>query len=257
MTRKTIAIVVLGSLGALACVTLAVTRAKPQSPRQQVSELEEKDNKFGLSLKERACLAKLKGQKKVTYTARSLSSSDYVSFSGIDASLAAYTVVIAQPIAQVTFISPAGEVATNYKFKIHDLISEPKGSQPPSGVFNGVIRPELLPVGKDEFILGAFGGTVMVDDVEVVSKFDNFEPFSPSKKYLLFLTFDSTKTLGGMEMGPLSAMAINEDGTLQTLDNDPRHDIKQALDSQFGNSAENVRAGLQRRAQSLKRAASK
>lgn len=256
MTRRIIALVVLGLLVALAFVALATTRAKPQSSRQQVSELEEKGNKFGLSLKERVLLAKLKGQKKVTYTAWSLSTADYMSFPGIDTSLAVYTVVIAQPVAQVTFISPEGEVVTNYKFKIHELISEPKSSQSSLGVFSGTIRPELLPIRKGEFMLGALGGTVSVEGVEVESKFDNFEPFSQGKKYLLFLNFDSTKTVAGMEMGPLGAVAVNEDGTLQTLDGNPRHDIKQALDTQFGNSVESVRIGLQRRSQSLRQAGS-
>lgn len=254
MTKRTTALFILGAAIATGCIALAVSKAEPKSSRQQLSELEEKDEKVGLSLKERVRLAKLRGQKKLTFTAWSLATKDYISFPGVDTALSVYTVVIAQPIAETTFVSPAGEVVTNYKFKIHELVSEPPSSKYPPSPFSGQIRPELLPIQDGEFVLGALGGTVSIDGVEVTSKFDNFEPFSLHKKYLLFLNFDSTRTVGGMEMGPLSALAINEGGTLQTLDNNPKHAIKQSMDSEVGNSVDQVRIGLENRGQKLREA---
>jgi len=256
MTQRTVTLFILAVLIATGCIALAVSKAEPKTSEQELSRLEEKDNKIGLSLRERVRLAKLKGQKKLTFTAWSLSSMDYVSFPGVDTALSVYTVVIAQPVAEVTYVSPAGEIVTNYKFKIYEVVSEPPASKYPPEPFNGNIRPELLPMQEGEFVVGALGGTATVDGVEVTSKFDNFEPFSLHKKYLLFLNFDSTKTVGGMGMGPLSALAINDDGTMQTLDGNPTHSVKRSLDSQFGNSVSQVQIGLRHRAKALRSAGS-
>lgn len=252
MTKRIVVVVLLGAFTLIACIALVVSRAEPKQPQQQVAELDEKDQKSGLSLKERIRLAKLKGQKRLIYKAWSLSSKDYISFRDLDEATASYTVVIAQPVAEVSFVSPADEVVTNYKFKVHEVLSEPPSPKSAPDTFNGDIRPELLPLQEGEFVLGALGGSLTVDDVEVTSKFDDFEPFSSNKKYLMFLDFDSSKRVAGMEMGPLSALVINDDGTLQTLDGKTTHAIKRALDSQFGNSVTRVKAVIQQRAK-LKR----
>lgn len=251
-TKAKLAVLLLVLAVASVVAFISASKAKPKPTRQQISELEEKERKAGLVLKERALLAKLKGEQKITYTAWSLSSKDYVSFSGVDAALAVYTVVVAQPVAETTYVSREGEIVTNYKFRTLETISEPPPNRFAPGPFDGEVRAELLPLESGEFVVGRLGGTSSVDGVEVTAKFDDFEQFSLFKPYLLFLSFDSTKRVGGMEMGPLSALAINEDGTLGTLDRRPDREIKRGLEEAFGDSAALVKAGLKRRAKSLK-----
>jgi hypothetical protein len=47
-------------------------------------------------------------------------------------------------------------------------------------------------------------------------------------------------------------VAISEDGTLETLDKKAEHEIKRALDTQFGKSIELVKAGLKQRAKPVR-----
>lgn len=94
---------------------------------------------------------------------------------------------------------------------------------------------------------GIDGGTKEVDGVEVTEKYDELELFSLGKEYLLFLNFDTTRTVGGLGMGPTSALEIGPGGTLNTLDRKPSHDIKRTIDSRFGNSVEALKSYLKSR----------
>ncbi|HEX8561267.1 MAG TPA: hypothetical protein VF668_24460 [Pyrinomonadaceae bacterium] len=88
------------------------------------------------------------------------------------------------------------------------------------------------------------GGAKEIDGVEVTSKYDDFELFSIGKEYLLFLEFDTTGRLGALGMGPLGALKIANDGTLDTLGSSESEPIKQMINPRFGNSFESLKAYL-------------
>lgn len=227
-------------------VAITASRAKQKSAdAQQTSELEEKGSKLGLTLQERIKLAKLKGQKNL-FVPLSYGTSDYITFSDMDTAAAIYTIVIAQPIAVATFTEEEGQIVTSYKFRTVEVLTEPKPSKFPF-TFRGELPAELQPFGDNEFLVSILGGTLNIEGVNVTTKYDDYEPFSLSKKYLLFLEFDTSKRVGGMDMGPLSALTINDDGTLETLDKKP-HAIKRAVDKNFDNSVERLKNHLKARA---------
>lgn len=220
------------------------SKAEPPSPQDVKAQMEEKERSVGLTLRERVRLAKLEGRQKISVPA-SFSSRHYAGFSNFDTAAAVYTAVIAEPVAAVSYVGSDGLIVTSYKFKTGEVLSEPGSSNYPS-TFNGDIRPELLPLEKGEFIVSVLGGTATVDGVEVTVKYDDYEPISLSRRYLMLLDFDTTKRVGGMDMGPLSVLAINDDGTLETLDGG-RHKIKKEVDARFGNSVERLKAHLKKR----------
>ena len=226
-------------------VTITASKAKQQSAdAQQIAELEEKEKKQGLPLRERVKLAKLKGQKDL-FVPLSYATSDYITFSDMDTAAAIYTIVIAQPVALMTYTNEEGRIGTSYKFKTLEVLSEPKPSKFPF-TFRGKLPAELQPFGDDEYLVSLLGGTLNIEGVNVTTKYDDYEQFSLSKKYLLFLEFDTSKKVGGMDMGPLSALTINDDGALETLDKKP-HAIKRAVDKNFDNSVERLKNHLKAR----------
>lgn len=228
---------------AAAGVVMTATTAHPKSPRQQIAELEEKGKSIGLTLKERAQLAKLKGERKL-FVRQSYGTIFNVEFQDMQTTAAVYSVVIAEPVAATSLLSKDGFIVSLYKFKTLELVSEPPPSKFPF-TFSGTPPAELLPFSEGEFQVTLRGGTVDLDGVEVTTRYDDYEPFSMPGKYLLFLEFDTTRRVGGMGMGPLSALSIGEDGTLTTLDKKP-HKIKQDIDRNFGNSIAQLKTHLKR-----------
>lgn len=233
------------SLVAGAAIVITASNAQRKSPQQQISDLEEKEKRAGLMLKEHVKLAKLRGQQKL-FIPKSYNASFYPSVRNVDVAAAVYTIVIAQPTAMTSRLNDQGQIVTSYKFRTIEVLSEPASQKFPF-TFSGSFPPELQPFGEGEFLLTTSGGTLEVDGIEVTTKYDDFELFSLNGKYLLFLDFDTTKKMGGMDMGPLSALGVKEDGSMATLDNQESHEIKQVINSRFGNSIERLKNHLQNR----------
>ncbi len=222
------------------------SKAKPKSIPQQIEESEAHDEKHGLTLQERVKLAKLRNEQKITVP-MSYSNSLYAGFRDMDTAAANYTIIIAEPVAVVTRLDERGRIVSSYRFKTIEVLSEPGTSIAPY-TFSGNLPAELGTFGDGDFLVSTLGGSKNIDGVEVTSKYDDFDLFSLNKKYLLFLDFDTTKTVGGLDMGPLSALEINADGTVNTLDKQESHTIKQVVDSRFGNSIKALKAHIKNQA---------
>jgi len=237
------------SLILIAIIGIIITPSEAQhsSTQEQISLLEQKKNKVGLRLNEHVQLAKLKGEKKL-FIPFSYNTIFYSGFKDMDTAAAVYSVVIAQPVTMKTLLKDNERINTLYKFRTLEVLSEPAQSKFPY-TFTGNPPAELQPLQEGEFLVSLSGGTTTLEGIEVTAKYDNFEPFSLSKKYLLFVEFDTTRRVGGMDMGPLSALAINDDGTLETLDKQ-KHKIKATIDEHFDNSLEKLKAYLKTRAKS-------
>lgn len=229
--------------GSVICVVLGASRAKDQSPQDKALALEKKEKTDGLSLVEYAELAKLKGRSSIVVP-KSLSATHYAGFKDLKTASAAYTVLIARPVAAASYVEEGGVISTSYKFETLEKLSEPAPFKHQS-TFNGELPSDLLPLGKDEFVVGVRGGTATVNGVAVTTRYGGYEPFSLFKRYLLFLDFDTTGRVGGMDMGPASALAINDDGTLETSDN-RQHRIKREVDAQYNNSIDQLMTALRK-----------
>jgi hypothetical protein len=245
MKSKVVALLLVSTV-ACAVALISTSKAKPQPVQRQIEEMETKDKAQGLTLQERVRLAKLRNQQKITVRS-SYSNTLYVGFRDMDNAADNFTIVIAKPVAAVARLDEDGRIHTSYRFKNVEVLSERGPSKYPF-TFSGNFPAELGTFEEGDFMVTIRGGVMVLDGVEVTSKYDDFELFSLDKEYLLFLEFDTTGKLGALGMGPLSALTIDPDGTLHTLDRQDSHDIKQAIKSQFRDSVETLKAYLKSRA---------
>lgn len=227
---------------ALVVALISASKAKQAPARQQIEELEARRERQGLSVSEHVRLAKLRNERKVTVPA-SHRTSMFAEYADIETAVALSTIVVARPVAAVGRLSKEGRIVTSYKFQTVETLSEPGPSKYPF-TFSGEIPAELGALGDGEYMVTVWGGTKEIDGVEVTMKYDDYELFSLGKEYLLFLQFDTTGRLGGLEMGPLSALEIGGDGTLSTMNRSESHEFKQMINSRFGNSVHSLKAFL-------------
>jgi len=227
---------------AVAAALIGASKAKPKPAQQQIEELEAGAKSHGLTLGERVRLAQLRNERKITIT-NSYSTSTYSEFPDMETAAALCSIVVARPVAAVSRVDDEERIVSSYRFQTVEVLSEPRAPEM-TYTFNGTVPPELGRFQEGDFLVTVLGGTKDVDGVEVTSKYDDFELFSVGKEYLLFLNFDTTKTVGGLSMGPLGALEIGGDGTLSTLDRRPSHNIKQMIDSRFGNSFDVLKSFL-------------
>lgn len=252
MKLRTVVLTLVAALVVGVCAAVAVSSARTKVRQRQIAELEEKEKRAGLTLRERAGLARLRGQPKL-FVRLSHGTSMYAGFKDFETAAAAYTVVVARPVASVGRVNEEGVINTSYKFRMLEVLSEPASQKFPF-TFGRELPAELQPFGDGEFLVSMRGGTADLEGVEVTTKYDEFEPFSTSTTYLLFLEFDTTKRVGAMTMGPLSALKVNEDSTVETLDK-KAHPIKRAVDADFNNSFEQLKSHFEGRGQSSERPA--
>lgn len=223
---------------------ISASKANLKPNHLQIEELEARGKQYGLTLRERVRLAKLRNERKITIR-NSYNTSMYSRFRDMETAAALCTIVVAKPVAAVGRLNGEGRIVSSYKFQTIEILSEPSTSDAPD-TFSAELPPELGAFKDGEFLVTLLGGTKDIDGVEVTSKYDDFELFSIGKEYLLFLDFDASKTVGGLRMGPLGAMEIGGDGTLSTLDRRQTHEFKQMIDSRFGNSIEALKTHLRR-----------
>jgi hypothetical protein len=228
---------------AVACVALInASKAKPVPAQQQIEELEARRKNHGLTLREHVKLASLRNERKITIQ-RSYNTTSYSVARDMETAAALYTIVVARPVAAASRLSEQEHIVTSYRFQTVEVLSEPGPSKWPF-TSSGELPPELGAFGEGDYVVTIRGGTKEVDGVEVTMKYDDFEPFSIGKEYLLFLEFDTTRRVGGLAMGQLGALEIGDDGTLDTLGSRESNAVKQMINPRFGNSFGSLNAYL-------------
>ena len=155
-----------------------------------------------------------------------------------DEALASYSVVVVEPLSSKTQVTTY-DIQTWYKFRIIERLSITTkicagcstGPEPP---------PDLLPLNDREFLASKPGGEAVVDDIKIVSKDVKFPDFQLNKRYLLFVAFDPTETLGILRMGPWGTFRITPDGKLKPVDEKLKHHVSDELTNRFGNSLDQL-----------------
>lgn len=164
---------------------------------------------------------------------------NYAGSDSMEEALSYYSIVIAEPIEERTYIHNSDEILTWYKFKIVETLSQ-KTAPPCSPCLSYIDPPnELLPLNADEFLVAKYGGTVMVDDMKVTMKDLNYPPFSISKRYLLLVSIKSSgdAAIGG---GPMGVFTVGDNGALESINKKP-DPIKLGIQNRFGNSVSKLR----------------
>jgi hypothetical protein len=138
--------------------------------------------------------ARERGKTKVTVTAPV---GLYASVHTLDEALSIYTAVVVEPIASQVVAADATHIATWHKLKILERLNThplPEGDAEE-------VPAELQPVGSDEVVVRAPGGTLTIDGVEVTSEDKEFPALVTGKKYVVFLRPDASGKYALLQLG--------------------------------------------------------
>jgi hypothetical protein len=131
--------------------------------------------------------------------------------------LKTYSLVIAEPIENRSYVVNTDDIHTWYKFRLVETIS----ARPSGSCITCAPVPEIpaeaQPLRTDEFVVIASGGTVNIDGVDVTLENNALPPFISGQKYLLFVSFMPsrvTKVAGG----PAAAFRIKDRDDLEAVD---------------------------------------
>lgn len=127
-----------------------------------------------------------------------------------------------------------------YKFKIIDDISQAKTAYD----FSFMTPPlEMLPLQRDEVLVSADGGVVMIDGIEVSSRELGEPVFDINKQYLLFLCLDPATKIATVNLGAAGVFSVDGADIIAPFNKNKRY-VYDALGS---NSISVVKRKLQRR----------
>ena len=235
---KTKIIIVMAAL-CLAIFGLIATRsgsvAQQQSREQQIIE----DQRGTLA--ERAQRARARGQRRLVISTPIVPPARV---RDLDQALSYFTVVVAEPIEQRTYPHDQYDLISWYRFRVVENLT-PETHTGCLLCSDIEIPNELLPVNEDEILVPRYGGTLMLDGIEVVQLDRRFPQFIMGQRYLLFLSLDTSRRMGIMQVGPDGTFAVNN-GNLQAITN-REHPIRGGLATQHGNSLERLRAHIRAR----------
>jgi hypothetical protein len=135
----------------------------------------------------------------------------------LDKALQLYSVFIAEPVEQKSYLADAEHIATWYRFVIREVIAEkppfvcstcPELPQPPK---------ELSAANSNEFLINKVGGTVAIDGVEVTMNDLDLPVFERGQQYLLFVSLDPGSRVATFGAGPSAAFSVNQNGKITPL----------------------------------------
>lgn len=195
-------------------------------------------------LKWHADKAKARGQKEVVVSGLIVDYDGSNSNMTTDQMLSYYEVVKAEPVDARSYEVDSNVIATWYKFKIKETLSQPTQLACPNCVDSN-LPAELLPVQPDEFLLWKSGGSLVIDGVKVTMLESGFPPFKLNQEYLLLIAKrpSGVAEIGG---GPIGAFVVNGNGKLTPV-SAARHPVKERLIKDFGDSVDGVRQKLKGR----------
>ena len=234
MKRKLVTLVVV-VVGVASGIGLIRTASK-----RQRSEREPSKNRIQWHVQQ----AKNEGRKKVELNAPLIEYLGSDESEDINHALAAYTVVVAQPIESRTYEKDGDRLTTWTKFKTVESLS---GTRPPRCFHcNSLDAPaDLIPLLAGEFLVPRSGGTVIKDGIEVTEKEKNYPFFDNSKNYLMLISLYPSGialTAGG----PIGVFSVDEAENVEPLTDEP-HLLKRDFQDRFQSSLGKVRAKVKPR----------
>lgn len=184
-------------------------------------------------------MAKAKGHQEIAFRAPIES---YAVPKSLDEALAHHYLMVIQPIEQKSYASHES-IRTWYKFKIIEELSAPtRYCTNCPGIESA--PPEFLPLQTNEILASQSGGEVEIDGIRLISKDPDFPAFEKGKRYLVFLSLDSQKGVGAIQMGPWGTFGINEQEQLKTINEKLQHPVRDELTDAYHNSLGRLRSQL-------------
>lgn len=199
------------------------------------------------TLSERAQNAREQGKKRVVFPApvgipRHLES--------LSEAFSDYRVLVVEPLTQKSYAQANMDIVTWHKFKIVEELSQENTFNASDGNLIDDLPKEiaevLLPVEEGEILVPQAGGILNLDGITLIQETDQFPLLSMNQKYLLFVSKDSSKKIGRMDLGPNGIFEITQDNLLNPLIT-RRHPINRDMERYYGRSLSNLRAHLSRR----------
>ncbi len=216
--------------------TARVSLRSKEQMIEQVAKLENAEDRG--TVKWYARLAKAKGQNKISILPRHVTYADEVK--DLDDAVRLNRLVLAVPIEKRAFPFEDTGIRTWYKFKIVEELTHNKVSPCQCGPPDLVAPPEMLPLKMDEILIPRGGGSITVDDVEVIQDDPQFPQFASSITYLLFLQTDDSGQIGLLRMGPIGVYVEEAVDRLKPLSRRPNA-LTSDITTRFGSSIQSLR----------------
>ncbi|HWN08079.1 MAG TPA: hypothetical protein VNO50_02165 [Pyrinomonadaceae bacterium] len=205
---------------------------------KSTSNIQKKDRG---SLSWYADVAKEKGQREVIIPAPVVS---YAVPRSFEEALAYYSLVVVEPLDHKTHFDN-WSVTTWYKFRLIEELSIPTETCTYCANI-GEAPSDMLPLQNHEFVTSKSGGEVAIDGIRILSSDTDFPVFKKGKRYLLFVSFDTQKTVAAMRMGPWGAFTMDENDRLKAVNEKFQHPVRDELTSGVDNSLNRLRNRLNR-----------
>lgn len=154
-----------------------------QIPRQEserrTTELEEREKRDSLTIKERVELAKIRGKKQIV-------APGFVSLHPVAATpeeieqlLPRYTIVLAESVEEFGYLIDPRTIMSWYRFRIIDVLSQ----APPQQTFAvRQVPDQLLPIKEDELLVPTAGGSATLDGGRNYSKRPDYSSLQEIKE---------------------------------------------------------------------------
>ncbi len=181
-------------------------------------------------------VAKEKGQQEVIIPAPVVS---YAVPRSFEEALAYYSLVVVEPLDHKTHFDDRS-VTTWHKFRLIEELSTPTETCTYCPDI-GEAPADMLPLHKHEFVTPKSGGEVEIDGIRIVSSDTEFPRFEKGKRYLLFISFGTQKTVAALRMGPWGAFTMDENDRLKAVNEKFQHPVKAELTSGVDNSLNRLR----------------
>ena len=190
------------------------------------------------TLEARVKPVKERGEKRVVFPLPEVRSA---TVSSIDEAVSKYSVLLVEPVDKITVRLDPWSIHTFYKLKILDRLNDGPVSEccAPKD-----IPEQLSPLAEAEIYLQVYGGTVVVDDVEVTIG-PEFS-LTPHKQYLLFAAQDHSKKIALVKHGPRAVFSVTKEGRLQPIVNQP-NEFSRGIEQKFGGSISTLKQSLAHR----------
>lgn len=215
------------ALFGIGAVTIGMTQGN--SATQQPSGAEKNDERRG-SIKWFVKRAKEQKKTKV-FVPPPLDS--YAVVTGLDEAASQYTVVVAQPLEQKTAVINDSDIITWHKLQVIEVVSYPSRGCAQCASFKA---PEGMSLKVGEIVVPTYGGTLLVDGVQLESRQKDFgEHFSLSRKYLIFLSLDPATSVGKLSLGPYGVFTLSPSDKIIPIVQG-KSPISQDLELKFENS---------------------
>jgi hypothetical protein len=207
------------------------------SANSKIQELEKSKDRGKLSWY--AARAKAKGQTEARVAVPIL---EYAVPKDLDTALAYYSLVVVEPVEKKSFPEESF-IMSWYKFRLIEELSRATilcttcpAIQPAPA--------DMLPLKSDEFVASTAEGEIELAGVKLVAIDRDHPGFEKGKRYVIFLAFDTTRTVAALRMGPSGTFQLDDLDQLKAVNEKYKHPVIDELTGGADHSLNRLRRRL-------------